>query len=77
MKHSVKYSRNQSTALAGNGCTYKNASINYVVFMADFSAQIVDRWMPKEDDQNSKQVRIWEVANVTFQCTSPGLAGIF
>ena len=50
MKHCVKYSKNQSTTLAGNGCSYTNASINYVVFMVDFSVQIVDRWMPKEDD---------------------------
>jgi hypothetical protein len=27
--------------------------------------------------KSAKQVRIWDVAEVTVECTSPGLAGIF
>lgn len=36
--------------MARNGCTCTDVSINYAVFVADFSVQIVGRCMTKEDD---------------------------
>jgi hypothetical protein len=37
--------------MARNGCACTDVSINYVVFMADFSVQIVGRWVPNDDQK--------------------------